>query len=73
MAAEVHGLLDTNILILRRTIDHAELPDLMSISTITLADLSVAIAHRMPLYTTNTQDFEGLKELLEVVPVTRPV
>ncbi|AUI64256.1 VapC toxin family PIN domain ribonuclease [Amycolatopsis sp. BJA-103] len=136
MAAEVHGLLDTNILILRRTIDHAQLPDSMSISTITLAELSagphyaadpaerarrtdllqrvesefdplpfgteaarifgrvsasvlamgrtprrrvadlmiasVAIAHRMPLYTTNPQDFEGLKELLDVVPVTRP-
>ncbi|MEV6910192.1 type II toxin-antitoxin system VapC family toxin [Amycolatopsis sp. NPDC051071] len=136
MAAEIHGLLDTNILILRRAIDHAQLPDLMSISAITLAELSVgphytddpaerarrtelvqrveaefdplpfgveaarifgrvsasvlafgrtprrriadlmiasvAAAHRMPLYTTNPQDFEGLKELLDVVPVDRP-
>lgn len=136
MAAEVHGLLDTNILILRRAIDHTQLPDLMSISTITLAELSagphyaddpaerarrtdllqraesefdplpfgteaarifgrvsasvlsmgrtprrrmadlmiasVAIANQMPLYTTNPRDFEGLKELLDVVPVTRP-
>jgi predicted nucleic acid-binding protein len=34
------GLLDTNILILRRWIDPAELPDEMAISTITLAELS---------------------------------
>jgi predicted nucleic acid-binding protein len=34
------GLLDTNILILRRWIDAAELPDEMAISAITLAELS---------------------------------
>lgn len=34
------GLLDTNILILRRWIDVAELPDEMAISAITLAELS---------------------------------
>jgi predicted nucleic acid-binding protein len=34
------GLLDTNILILRRWIDAAELPDEMAISVITLAELS---------------------------------
>jgi predicted nucleic acid-binding protein len=34
------GLLDTNILILRRWIDAAELPDEMAISTVTLAELS---------------------------------
>ena len=34
------GLLDTNILILRRWIDSAELPDEMAISAITLAELS---------------------------------
>jgi hypothetical protein len=34
------GLLDTNILILRRWIDPAELPDEMAISAITLAELS---------------------------------
>jgi len=45
MAAEVHGLLDTNILILRRRIDHAQLPDTMSISTVTLAELSAGPHH----------------------------
>jgi predicted nucleic acid-binding protein len=34
------GLLDTNILILRRWINPAELPDKMAISAITLAELS---------------------------------
>jgi predicted nucleic acid-binding protein len=34
------GLLDTNILILRRWIDPADLPDEMAISAITLAELS---------------------------------
>jgi predicted nucleic acid-binding protein len=34
------GLLDTNIMILRRWLDPAELPDEMAISAITLAELS---------------------------------
>ena len=34
------GLLDTNILILRRWVDPAELPEEMAISAITLAELS---------------------------------
>jgi predicted nucleic acid-binding protein len=34
------GLLDTNILILRRWIDPAELPDQTAISAVTLAELS---------------------------------
>jgi len=34
------GLLDTNILILRKWIDPAELPDEMAISAVTLAELS---------------------------------
>lgn len=34
------GLLDTNILVLRDWIDHAELPDQMAISAVTLAELS---------------------------------
>ncbi|MFE0022476.1 type II toxin-antitoxin system VapC family toxin [Amycolatopsis sp. NPDC059021] len=136
MTDELHGLLDTNILILRRLINHEQLPDVMSISAVTLGELSsgphyaddpeerarrmdllqraeaefdplpfdaeaarifgrvcaavlaagrtprrriadlmiasVAIAHRLPLYTTNPQDFDGLKSLLDVVPVTRP-
>ncbi len=34
------GLLDTNVIVLRRWIDPAELPDQMAISAITLAELS---------------------------------
>ena len=34
------GLLDTNILILRKWIDPSELPDEMAISAVTLAELS---------------------------------
>jgi len=37
------GLLDTNILILRRWISPAELPEEMAISAITLAELSAAL------------------------------
>jgi predicted nucleic acid-binding protein len=42
MSARNHpqGLLDTNILILRRWIDHNQLPDEMAISAVTLAELS---------------------------------
>lgn len=42
MAGEIHrqGLLDTNILILRKWIDPAELPAAVAISAITLAELS---------------------------------
>jgi predicted nucleic acid-binding protein len=139
------GMLDTNIVILRRWIDPAELPDEMAISAITLAELSAgpnevrrndeqdmydeyverarrleilqraesefdpvpfdaeaariygrvtaavvaagrkprrrvadlmiastAIAERLPLFTTNPDDFAGLGDLIHVVPVTRP-
>ena len=34
------GMLDTNILIMRKWIDPAELPDEMAISAVTLAELS---------------------------------
>jgi hypothetical protein len=37
---KAQGLLDTNIMILRRWLDPAELPDEMAISAITLAELS---------------------------------
>jgi predicted nucleic acid-binding protein len=42
MSSNAHeqGLLDTNILILRRWINPAELPDEMAISAVTLAELS---------------------------------
>lgn len=131
---KTQGLLDTNILILRRLIDYRELPDILSISAVTLAELSagphhtddpreqarrldvlqraeaefdplpfdteaarafgqvcaavlaagrkprgrmadlmiasVAIANRMPLYTTDPDDFSGLDDLLTVRPVS---
>jgi len=143
--ARDRGILDTNILILRRWIDANELPEQMAISAVTLAQLSAgphqvrpnseqddydehaerarrldvlqraehefdpipfgaeaartygrvtaavvssgrkprrrvadlmiaatAIAEDLPLFTTNPDDFEGLKGLLTVVPVTRP-
>lgn len=35
-----HGILDTNIMILRKWIDPAELPEMTAISAITLAELS---------------------------------
>jgi len=139
------GVLDTNILILRRWIDPEDLPDEMAITAITLAELSAgphevrhndeqddydehserarrldvlqraesefdpvpfdaeaariygrlmaaviasgrkprrrvvdlmiastAIAERMPLFTTNPDDFVGLEALIQIVPVTRP-
>lgn len=137
MTGRTHGLLDTNILILRRRIDHSQLPDVVSISAVTLAELSagphhtddarerarrldvlqrteaefdalpfdtesarvfgsisaavravgrgtrrriadlmiasVAAANRLPLYTTNPDDFAGLDDLVTVVGVKRPV
>ena len=139
------GLLDTNIMILRRWVDQAELPDEMAISAITLAELSAgphqvrrneeqtsydeqaerarrldvlqraenefdpipfdadaariygrvsaavmaagrrprrrtadlmiaatAIAHGLPLFTTNPDDFTALAKLLTLMPVSRP-
>lgn len=147
MTGEGHerGLLDTNIMILRRWIAPAELPAEMAISAITLAELSagphhvrrnneqseydehaerarrldvlqraenefdpipfdteaariygrvaaavitaerkprrrmadlmiasVAIAERLPLFTTNPDGFAGLGDLLTLVPVTQP-
>ncbi|MEU5595669.1 type II toxin-antitoxin system VapC family toxin [Streptomyces sp. NPDC020298] len=139
------GLLDTNIMILRRWIDPGELPAEVAISAVTLAELSagphevrsnaeqddydehverarrmdvlqraenefdpvpfdaeaariygricaavisagrkprrrvadlmiasIAVAEGLPLFTTNPDDFQGLDDLLAVVPVTRP-
>jgi predicted nucleic acid-binding protein len=57
MSAETprQGMLDTKVLILRRWIDPAELPDEMAISAITLAELSagphqVRRSHEQDLY-----------------------
>lgn len=136
MTVDGPGLLDTNVVILRRNIDPAELPELVAISAVTLAELSagphhtddsaerarrldllqrteaefdplpfdresarvfgrvtaavleygrttrrriadlmiasVAVANRLPLYTTNADDYAGLDELVTVLPVTRP-
>ena len=33
---------------------------------------ATAIAHGLPLYTTNPADFAGLADLLTVIPVARP-
>jgi predicted nucleic acid-binding protein len=144
-AEHQQGLLDTNIMILRRWVDLEELPAQVAISAITLAELSagphevrrneeqddydeyaerarrldvlqraenefdpipfdaeaariygrvcaavigagrkprrrvadlmiaaIAIAEGLPLFTTNPDDFNGLDDLLTVVPVTRP-
>ncbi len=60
------GLLDTNILVLRRWIDPSELPDEMAISAVP------AIAEELPLFTTNPSDYAGLEKLIRIVPVTRP-
>lgn len=41
-----------------------------------LADLMiacVALAHRIPIYTTNPDDFVGLERLVRVLPVKRPI
>jgi predicted nucleic acid-binding protein len=42
-ADRARGLLDTNILILRRAIDPEDLPDEMAISAVTLAELSAGV------------------------------
>lgn len=43
MPADLRGLLDTNIVILRHRIEPAELPDEMAISAVTLAELSAGV------------------------------
>ncbi len=70
MSGEQHrqGMLDTNILILRRWIDPAELPDEMAISAITLAELSAG-PHEVR---SNDEQDAGLDSLARIIPVTRP-
>jgi predicted nucleic acid-binding protein len=45
MSPDPHGLLDTNIVILRRRVAYSQLPAVVSISTITLAELSAGPHH----------------------------
>jgi predicted nucleic acid-binding protein len=33
---------------------------------------TIAVVHRLPLYTTNPDDFRGLDRLATIVAVTRP-
>jgi predicted nucleic acid-binding protein len=62
MAGDTHqqGLLDTNIVILRRWIDPAELPATVAISTITLAELSAGPHEVRP--GTEQKDYEEYAE-----------
>jgi hypothetical protein len=48
MPVDGHGLVDTNILILRRQLNAEELPPFMSISAITLAELSARSVRSAP-------------------------
>ena len=50
------GLLDTNILVLRRWLDPAELPNEMAISAITLAELSAGLHQVRPNSEQNSYD-----------------
>lgn len=55
-SARDQGLLDTNILILRRWVDAAELPKEMAISAVTLAELSAGPHEVRPNSEQNTYD-----------------
>ncbi len=60
------GLLDTNIMILRKWLDPQELPAEMAISAVTLAELSAG-PHGV-----RRDEEQSDYDLLAVVPVTRP-
>ena len=62
-AARMFGLVYAAVLAIGRT-PRRRTADLMI--------ASVAAANRLPLYTTNPDDFAGLADLLTVVPVVRP-
>lgn len=62
-AARMFGLVYAAVLAIGRT-PRRRTADLMI--------ASVAAANRLPLYTTNPDDFAGLADLLTVVPVARP-
>lgn len=62
-AARAYGLVAAAVLALGRK-PRARFADLMI--------ASVARANQLPLYTTNPHDFEGLDDLITVVPVPRP-
>ena len=55
-SAHDQGLLDTNILILRRWVDTTELPNEMAISAVTLAELSAGLHQVRPNSEQDTYD-----------------
>lgn len=62
-AARAYGLVSAAVLAIGRT-PRRRVADLMI--------AAIAIVHRLPLYTTNPDDFVGLDALLTVVAVPRP-
>lgn len=62
-AARVFGRVATALLAVGRT-PRRRIADLMI--------AAIAVAHELPLYTTNPADFAGLESLLTVCPVDRP-
>lgn len=77
---EMHDLLDTIIRTLRQQIDHARLPDTMSISAVTLAKLSAGHHHtgdpderarRLDVLQRAKSEFDPLPFDAEAAPKTR--
>jgi predicted nucleic acid-binding protein len=62
-AARIYGMVCAAVLAAGRT-PRRRVADLMI--------ASIAAAHRLPLYTTNPDDFAGLDRLVDVVAVPRP-
>jgi predicted nucleic acid-binding protein len=62
-AARAFGLITAAVLAAGRT-PRRRIADLMIAAT--------AVASRLPLYTTNPDDFAGLHDLVTIVPVARP-
>jgi hypothetical protein len=79
-ARYLRGLGDTDILIYLERLATDQLPAELLTSTARkprgrIADLmiaSIAAANRLPLFTTNPADFQGLESVVAVVPVPIP-